>query len=72
MDLDAIRFRFIQDNLRLAMVERDSERRLRVLKAFRAYFEWFGDRFPDREKLLIAAQLARLEESRVSAPPNVR
>jgi hypothetical protein len=70
MDLDAIRYRFIQDNLRLAIMERDIERRLRVLRAFRAYFEWFGDRFPEREKLAITAQLARLEDSRASGLPN--
>jgi hypothetical protein len=61
MDVDAIRCRFIQENLRLAVVERDSERRRQILQAFRAYFEWFGARFPEPERLGIKTQLARLE-----------
>jgi hypothetical protein len=72
MDVDAIRCQFIRDNLRLAVLERDPERRLQVLDAFRAYFEWFGARFPERERLGIQALLARLESLRTSKLPNVR
>jgi hypothetical protein len=61
MDVDAIRCQFIQDNLRRAMTERDAERRTEFLRAFRAYFEWFGSRFPEREKLGLLSQLASLE-----------
>jgi hypothetical protein len=69
MDVDAIRCRFIQDNLRLAAVERDSERRRQILQAFRAYFEWFGARFTERERLGIKTQLARLESLEPSKQP---
>jgi hypothetical protein len=72
MDVDAIRCQFVQDNLGRALVESDAERRREVLEAFRAYFEWFGSRFPDREKLGIQAQLARLESLQLSRVPNVR
>jgi hypothetical protein len=72
MDVDAIRCQFVQDNLRRALVEGDAERRREILEAFRAYFEWFGSRFPDREKLGIQAQLERLETLQGSKLPNVR
>jgi hypothetical protein len=63
MDVDAIRSRFIQDNLRRALQERDRERAVRTMRAFRNYFQWFENRLPDLEKLTIVNQLARLEES---------
>ena len=63
MDLDAIRSRFIQDNLRRALQEQDKERAARTLRAFRNYFQWFENRLPELEKLVIASQLAMLEES---------
>jgi hypothetical protein len=72
MDVDAIRCRFIQDNLRRALLEHDPERRLQVLDAFRAYFEWFSARFPEHERLGIQAQLAKLEGLRTSQLPNGR
>jgi len=61
MDVDAIRCQFVQDNLRRAMLERDVERRAEFLRAFRAYFEWFGSRFSEREKRGVENQLASLE-----------
>ena len=63
MDVDFIRSRFIQDNLRRALQEPDKERAARTLRAFRNYFQWFESRLPDLEKLVIASQLARLEEA---------
>jgi hypothetical protein len=63
MDVDAIRSRFIQDNLRRALFEQDRERAARALRAFRLYFQWFESRFPDPEKLAIVGQLTRLEEA---------
>ena len=62
MDVDFIRSRFIQENLRRAMEEQDRERALRALQSFRVYFQWFEGRIPDLEKLTILGQLARLEE----------
>ena len=38
MDVDAIRSRFIQDNLRRALLEQDRERAARTLRAFRQLF----------------------------------
>jgi hypothetical protein len=64
MDVDAIRSQFVQDNLRRAFVEGDADRRREILEAFRAYFEWFSSRFPDREKLAIQDLLAGLEALR--------
>ncbi len=61
MDVDVIRSRFIQENLRRAIEEPDKERAARALRAFRNYFQWFEDRLPDFEKLSIRGQLARLE-----------
>jgi hypothetical protein len=66
MDVDAIRSRFIQENLRRALQEPDKERSVRALRAFRNYFHWFENQLPDFEKLTIAAQLAKLE--RLYAP----
>ncbi len=63
MDVDVIRSRFIQENLRSALLERDRARAARVLRAFRTYFQWFEHRLPDLEKLAILNQLARLEEA---------
>lgn len=63
MDVDAIRSRFIQDNLRRALFEQDRERAARALRAFRLYFQWFESRFADPEKLAIVGQLASLEEA---------
>lgn len=63
MDVDTIRSRFIQENLRRAMHEQDRDRAIRVLSAFRVYFQWFESRIPDMEKLGILTQLARLEET---------
>lgn len=63
MEIDAIRSQFIQDNLKRALQERDRERSVRAARAFRNYFQWFGDGFPSAEKLAIAGQLAVLEEA---------
>lgn len=63
MDVDIIRSRFIQDNLRRALMEPDKERAVRALRAFRNYFQWFENRFPDGEKSMIVGQLASLEEA---------
>jgi len=63
MDVDAIRSRFIQDNLRRALLERDREQSARAARAMRNYFQWFEDRFPEAEKLAITSQLASLEEA---------
>jgi hypothetical protein len=72
MDVDAIRCQFVQDNLQRALVERDAERRREVLEAFRTYFEWFGSRFPEREKLAIQDLLAGLEALRTPSSLNGR
>jgi hypothetical protein len=63
MDVDAIRSRFIHENLRRALMEQDKARTARTLHAFRNYFQWFESRLPDFEKLTILRQLARLEEA---------
>jgi hypothetical protein len=63
VDADAIRIRFIQDNLRRALQEPDRERAARTLRAFRTYFQWFENRLPDLEKSAILGQLSRLEEA---------
>lgn len=63
MDVDAIRSRFIQENLRCALLEKDRDRAVRALRAFRVYFQWFEARVPDLEKPSIISQLARLEEA---------
>lgn len=72
MDLDVIRSRFIQDNLRRALLEPDKERAVRALRAFRNYFQWFESRLPDIEKIAIVGQLARLEEAYASQIPDER
>jgi hypothetical protein len=72
MDVDAIRSRFIQENLRSAILARDCERCVRTLRAFRLYFQWFEHRVPDPDKPRILNQLASLEEayaSQASRPP---
>lgn len=61
MDVDYIRSRFIQENLRRALVEHDRERAIGVVSAFRLYYQWFESRIPDMERLAILTQLARLE-----------
>jgi len=63
VNLDAIRSRFIQDNLRRALQEQDRERAARTLRAFRNYFQWFESGLPDLDKPIIVSQLARLEEA---------
>ena len=63
MDVDTIRSRFIQENLRNALMARDRERAARTLRAFRIYFQWFEHRVPDMDKLSIVSQLTRLEEA---------
>lgn len=63
MDVDAIRSRFIQENLRRALFEKDKERAVRALHAFRLYYQWYEHRVPDLEKFAILTQLARLEEA---------
>lgn len=62
MDVDTIRSRFIQENLRRALQEQDRDRAIRVLSAFRVYFQWFESHMPDMERLSILTQLTRLEE----------
>jgi hypothetical protein len=61
MDVDTMRSRFIQENLRRALLEQDRERVKRALSAFRIYYQWFESRIPDLERFAIVAQLARLE-----------
>ena len=61
MDVDAIRSRFIQDNLTRALIEPKSEHAARALRAFRVYYQWFEHRISDLEKPHILGQLARLE-----------
>jgi hypothetical protein len=63
VDVDTIRSRFIQENLRDALLGRDRERTVRTLRAFRLYFQWFEHRVPDLEKMSIVGQLSRLEEA---------
>jgi hypothetical protein len=67
MDVNAIRSRFIQDNLRRALQEQDKERAARTLRAFRNYFQWFESRIPHLERLTIIGQLAKLEEASADA-----
>jgi hypothetical protein len=62
MDVDVIRSRFIQDNLRRALMDQDRARAARTLRAFRTYFQWFENHLPDLEKSAIVRQLASLEE----------
>lgn len=61
MEVDAIRSRFIQENLRRALLEPDKERATRALRAFRNYFQWFENCLPDLDKPAIRRQLAGLE-----------
>jgi hypothetical protein len=61
VDVDTIRSRFIQDNLRRALFDQDRARAARTMRAFRSYFQWFESQLPDLEKLAIMRQLARLE-----------
>jgi hypothetical protein len=68
MDVDAMRSRFIQENLRRALMEQDRERAARALRAFRLYYQWFEHRVPDIEKLAIVNQLAKLEKAYSSEP----
>ena len=63
MDVDNIRSRFIQENLRNAILARDCARAARTLHAFRLYFQWFEHRVPDPDKPRILNQLASLEEA---------
>jgi hypothetical protein len=63
VDVDAIRSRFIQDNLRCALEQRDRERAVRTLRAFRNYFQWFESRLPDPEKVAIVGQLEQLDDA---------
>jgi hypothetical protein len=63
VDVDVVRTRFIQDNLRRALQEQDRELASRALRAFRNYFQWFENRIPDLEKLTIVGQLARLQDA---------
>lgn len=63
VDVDAIRSRFIQENLRRALQEPDTARAARALRAFHNYFQWFEHRLSDLEKLAITAQLARLQDA---------
>ena len=63
MDVDTIRSRFIQENLRNALMARDAQRAVRTLHAFRLYFQWFENRVPALDKLKILSQLANLEEA---------
>lgn len=71
MDVNIIRSRFIQENLRRVVQEQDRELAARAARAFRIYFQWFESKFPDLEKLAILSQLARLEEAYPQeAPPD--
>jgi len=63
MDVDAIRSRFIQENLKYALFARDRHRAVRTLHAFRLYFQWYENRIPSFDKFAILSQLARLEEA---------
>jgi hypothetical protein len=63
VDVNAIRTRFIQENLLRALQERDKARLDLTARAFRVYFQWFEDRFSELDRLNIASQLAILEES---------
>jgi len=67
VDVDRIRSRFIQENLNRALEERDRERVEKAVRAFRSYFEWFGDRIPEPEKVAITSKLSLLERSCSSA-----
>jgi len=67
VDVDRIRSRFIQENLNRAFEEQDRERVEKAVRAFRNYFEWFGDRIPEPEKVAITNQLSLLERSCSSA-----
>ena len=69
MDVDSIRSRFIQDNLRRALLDQDRARAARALRAFRNYFQWFEHQLPDLEKLAIRAQLSKLEEASPAIRP---
>jgi hypothetical protein len=69
MDVDFIRSRFIQENLRCALQEPDKERAARTLRAFRNYFQWFESRLPDLERLAIVGQLASLEAAQAGERP---
>jgi hypothetical protein len=62
VDVDAIRSRFIQENLRRALAAQDREWAARALRAFRNYFQWFESRLPDVEKLNIRRQLEHLAQ----------
>jgi hypothetical protein len=62
VDVNAIRSRFIQDNLRRALQEHDRDRASRAARAFRNYFQWFEDRLPEPERVVITDQLEILEE----------
>jgi len=66
MDVNIIRSRFIQENLRRALQEQDRERAVRALRAFRLYFEWFETNLPELEKPSIVDQLSKLEETYAS------
>ena len=71
MDVDAIRSRFIQENLRRALEEQDRVRAVRALQAFRNYFQWFEKQLPDFEKPTIVAQLAQLEQIYAAGSPEL-
>ena len=68
MDVNIIRCRFIQENLRRALQERDRERAIRALNAFRLYFHWFEHQLPTLERVAILGQLASLEKCYCSGP----
>ena len=70
MDVDSIRSRFIQENLRRSLQEQDRERAARALRAFRAYFHWFEHRLSDFDKLNILNQLAHLEKGYSNGSPD--
>jgi len=72
MDIDTVRSKFIQDNLRRALQEDDRERAQRAAFAFRNYYEWFADRLSEREKAAISSQLALLEKSFALQKPTVQ
>jgi hypothetical protein len=62
VDVNAIRSQFIKDGLRCALEQQDKESAARTLRAFRNYFQWFESQLPEREKITITGQFAKLDQ----------